>query len=131
MKCSYNTGIDTNQINLGATVGTVGTAYTIVSFVKNGSQTPIAESNEDSGNIQERNIGNAIILRNNFLFIRTTIDLSNIDKSLWTNQSDNLVIRYLLNGGFSGNQVYQQDPDDIVTSPNGNKIVVTKLIQLI
>jgi hypothetical protein len=132
MKKTYQTGIDTNQISLGVTVGTVGTAYTSVDLARgDGQQSKIAESNEDSGNIADANIGNASFLRNSYLIIRTIIDLSNIDPQLWGNQKDNLIIRYHLTGGLSGDQIYNQDLDDIVSSPNGKTIVITKPIELL
>lgn len=132
MKRTYNTGIDTNQITLGVTVGTVGTAYTSVYLTRSGgNQTKIAESNEDSGNIADRIIGNASTVKNGYLIIRTIIDLSNVDQTLWATQKDNLIIRYHLDGGFSGNQIYNQDIDDIISSPNGKTIVITKPIELV
>jgi hypothetical protein len=131
MKRTYETGIDTNQITLGVKVGTEGTAYTSANIIRSGGQqTKIAESNEESGNISEKNIGNSSDLRNSYLIVRTIIDLSNIDKSLWSNLKENLVIRYQLSGGFSANQVYNQDLDDINTSPEGKIIIVTKPIEL-
>ena len=132
MKRTYNTGVDTNQIILGVTVGTVGTAYTSVySSRSGGQQTKIAESNEDSGNIAEANIGDATNLRNSYLVIRTIIDFSNVDPTLWANQKDNLISRYNFKGGFSGDQIYDHDIDDIISSPNGKTIVITKPIELL
>ena len=131
MKRTYNTGIDTNQITLEVKVGTVGTAYTSVYLARGGGQqTKIAESNEDSGNISEINIGEASTLRNSYLVILTSIDLTNIEPDLWENQGDNLRVRYHLNGGFSGYQVYNQDTDDTKILPNG-KILITKPIELL
>jgi len=131
MKRTYETGIDTNVITLGVKVGTVGVAYTSAIIIRSGGQyTKVAESNQDSGSIAETNIGTAADLKNSYLIVRTIIDLSHIDKSLWENQKDNLVIRYHLSGGFSGNQVYNQDLDDINTSPDGKIIIVTKPIEL-
>lgn len=132
MKRTYNTGVDLNQITLGVVIGTVGTAYTSVYLTRGGGQqTKIAESNEDSGNITDINIGNATFLRASYILVRTIIDLSNIDSALWENQKENLTIRYHLNGGFSGNQIYNQDLDDIISSPNGKTIVITKPIELL
>ena len=132
MKRTYNTGIDTNKITLSVKVGTVGTAFTAVYLSRSGGQwSQIGQSNEDSGNIEEKNVGNASHVRNCYLVIRTVIDMSHIDASLWENQKDQLVIRYHLKGGFSGNQVYNQDVDDITTTPQGKIIVVTKPIELL
>jgi len=131
MKRIYNTGLDTNQITLGVTVGTVGIAYTSVYLSRSGGQQlKIAESNEDSGNIKEKSIGTASSLRSSYLIILTSIDLTNVDKDLWQNQADNLSIRYHLSGGFSGSQIYNQDIDDTKVLPNG-KILVTKPVELL
>jgi hypothetical protein len=128
MKRTYNIGIDTNQIMLG----TVGTAYTSVYSTRSGGQqTKIVESNEDSGNIAEANIGDATSLRNSYLVVRTIIDLSNIDPTLWANQKDNIISKYNIKGGFSGHQIYNQDVDDIFSSPNGKTIVITKPIEFL
>ncbi|MCX6274586.1 MAG: hypothetical protein NTV09_05220 [Bacteroidetes bacterium] len=126
----YETGDDTNQITFGVKVGTTGTANTSA-VVQGGSQPKkIAESNEDSGSISEQSIGNASDIRNSFLVLRTSLDLSNTDKSLWPGLKNNLVVSYHLNGGLSGRQVYNHDKDDINTSPDGKTIVVTKAIEL-
>lgn len=131
MKRTYETGMDTNVITLGVKVGTVGVAYTSASIIRSGGQqTKIAESNEESGNISEQAIGKSADLKGSYLLVRTIIDLSHVDKTLWANQADNLVIRYHLSGGLSGNQVYNQDLDDINTSPDGKIIIVTKPIEL-
>lgn len=131
MKRTYNTGMDTNQIILGVTIGTVGTAYTSVYLTRSGGQqTKIAESDENSGNIVPTNIGKAEVVRNSYLVILTSIDLTNAEKNTWENQGDNLIIRYRLSGGFSGDQVYNQDTDDTKILPNG-KILVTKPIELL
>ena len=132
MKATYNTGIDSNQITLGVTVGTVGTAYTAVYLaISDDDQTLIAESNEDSGNISERNIGNSATLRTKFLVIRTTIDFSNIAPALWPGQIEHLSIQYHLNGGFAGSTVFKLDADDVVSSPEGKTIVITKALEFI
>lgn len=131
MKRTYETGIDNNSISCAVRVGTVGVAYTSADIIRSGGQTTrVAESNEQSGSISERTIGSASYLRDSYLVVRTIIDLSHVDKSLWAGQKDNLVIRYALNGGFSGSQVYNQDLDDINTSPDGKIIIVTKPIEL-
>lgn len=126
MKRTYITGEDTNTITLGVKVGTVGTACTSVYSARSGGQqTKITESEDDTGNIKDTNIGKASKLHNSYLLIITVIDLSAFDTSTW----DNLTIRYHLNGGFSGNQVFNQDLDDTKTLPDG-KIIITKPIEL-
>lgn len=132
MKRTYQTGLDTNDIQLAVTVGTVGVAYTDAVINRSGGQiTRVAESDEQSGNLPQKSIGTAASVRGTYLVIRTIIDLSHIDPSQWANAKDKLVIRYTLSGGLSGIQFYNQDLDDINSSPNGKIIVVTKPIQLL
>ena len=125
MKRNYDTGTDTNQIMLGVKVGTVGTAYTSVYLSRSGGQSSkIEESNEDSGSIKEKIIGDAKQLKNAYLIIRTTVDLSNIDKEQWENQADKIVVKYHIDGGFSGNQTYNYDTDDLDIVLNGKVVVM-------
>ncbi len=131
MKRQYNTGLDANPISLEVKVGTVGTAYTSVYLARSGGQqTKIAESNVDSGNIAAQSIGKAADLKNGYLVILTSIDLSNVEPDKRANAAENLVIRYHISGGFSGDQVYNQDTDDIKILPKG-QVLVTKPIQLV
>ena len=131
MNNSYDTGNDANQITFSVKVGTVGTAFTSASIARSGGQqTKIAESNEDSGSISEQSIGNASDIRTGFLVVRTNVDLSNVDKSLWQGLKNKLVVSYQLNGGSAGKQIYKHDNDDMRATPDGKAIVVTKAIEL-
>ncbi len=131
MKRIYDLGMDTNQISLSVTVGTVGIAHTRVNIARSGGQnTNIAESNVESGNIPEKNIGNASELRNSYIVIHTMIDFSNIEKELWPNQKEKLIIRYYLNGGFSGSQEYNHDTDDVNSMLEGRILSIIKPIEL-
>ena len=130
MKRTYDLGIDTNQIEFEVKVGTVGTAFTSTTLMRSGGQhSQLAESNEDSGNIPKF-VRTAAELRTSYFIVRTIIDFSNIEKDQWENQKDKLIIRYFINSGFSGFQVYNQDMDDILASPSGKLIVITKAIEL-
>jgi hypothetical protein len=131
MKRTYDTGTDTNKIELAVNVGTVGTAYTSVYLSRSGGQnSKIAESNEDSGNIKNTIIGEAKQVKTAYLIIRTTVDFSNIDKEKWSSQAEKIVVRYHLDGGFSGNQIYNYDTDDVDIVLNGKVAVITKPIEL-
>ena len=132
MKRTYETGDDTNQIELGVKVGTVGIAYTSVYLARSGGQnSKIAESNEDSGGILIKTIGDARQVKTSYLIIRTTVDFSNIDKEQWSNQADKIVVRYHLDRGFSGNQIYDYDTDDVDIVLGGKVVVISKPIHLI
>lgn len=131
MKRNYDTGTDTNQILLGVKVGTVGTAYTSVYVARSGGQSSkIEESNADSGSIIDKIIGDAKQLRSAYLIIRTTVDFSNIDEEQWENQADKIVVKYHINGGFSGNQIYNYDTDDVDIVLGGKVVIITKPIEL-
>lgn len=132
MKRIYDTGIDTNQIVFGVNVGTVGTAYTSVNHARTGVQSSkLEESNENSGNIVDHILGDSLHIKTAYLIIRSTIDFSNIGKDQWSNQADNITIKYHLDGGFSGNQVYDYDSDDRDIVLDGKVVVITKAIELI
>lgn len=131
MKRIYNTGIDTNQIELDVKVGTQGTAYTSVNLARTGGENrKIAESNANSGDILKKDIGDAKTIRDAYLIIRTTIDFSSFPTELWPNLADTVVVKYHFNGGFSGDQIYNYDTDDIDIVLNGKVVVITKPIEL-
>jgi hypothetical protein len=132
MKSTYQTGIDTNTIALRVKTGTVGTAFTVVYLTLSGGQkTKIAESDLQSGNIPDKTVGQAMQIKNGYLKIRTTVDFSNVDSSQWANQADKIVIKYTLDGGFSGNESFDNDADDADIVENGKTVVITKIIQLL
>lgn len=132
MKRVYDTGIDTNTISLGVKVATVGTAYTSVHLVRKGGQSDkIRESDEFSGNIKEELLGDAKQFKVAYLIIRITIDFSNISEDKWPDQIDHVIVKYHINGGFSGNQVYNFDTDDVDIVFNGKIVVITKPIEMI
>jgi hypothetical protein len=76
-------------------------------------------------------IGSAQSLRTGYLVIQTLIDFGTIDSSQWEQLIQNLVIKYDLSGGLSGNQHFNSDTDDITTSPNKKLVIVAKPIELI
>lgn len=132
MKCTYQTGIDTNTISLRVNTGTVGTAYTAVYLTLSGGQkTKIAESALQSGNIPDKTVGQAVQIKNGYLKIRTTVDFSNINSSQLSNQVDKIIIKYTLDGGFSGNKCFEYDADDTDIVDSGKTVVITKIIQLL
>ncbi len=130
MKRIYDTGKDANSIKLSMKIGTAVTAYTSVYLVRSGGQqTKLTESDLNSGDIAEYKIGTAREIRNSYLIIITSLNLSSIDKKNWQQVIENIVTRYYINGGFSGDQVYNHDTDDILEMPGGN-IIISKPIEL-
>ncbi|MCW0483997.1 hypothetical protein [Gaoshiqia sediminis] len=121
MKRTYITGEDDNTISLGVKVQTAGIACTTVYSARSGGQQlKINDSADDSGAIREAVIGKASELRNSYLLIITMIDRAVIDPTEW----DNLLIRYHINGGYSGSQVFNHDIDDTKLLPNGKMLII-------
>lgn len=130
MKRVYDIGEDSNTIYFSMKIGTAGTAYTSVYLAQSGGQqTKLTESDSNSGDIAECNIGTAGDLRNAYLLIAISLDLNSIEEKYRDQAIKNLVIRYFMKGGVSGNQVYNHDTDDIIVIPGG-KVLITKPIEL-
>ncbi|MDP4270213.1 MAG: hypothetical protein Q8909_08805, partial [Bacteroidota bacterium] len=122
------TGENDHPITLGVKVKTQGVAHTVVYKANAGEkEVAIAHSNptDDLGEIKEFVLGKASELKDDYLLIVSTIDLSNLDQTQW----DNTTVRYHLNGGASGNQAFEEDMDDTKMTPDG-KLIVTKPIKL-
>jgi hypothetical protein len=131
MKRTYNTGIDSNQIEFDVSVGTVGVASTVVAQRwSGGTFKVIRESDADSGNVPEFVAGTAAELRNSYIVCVTVIDFCNIPPDQWEQARKTIAIFYTLDGGFSGHQYFNYDTDDQVTSQGGKIIVITKPIEM-
>lgn len=137
MERNYNVGLDSNSISLQVNVGTTATAYTNAYQRIGGGQKIIkAESSVTSnGRIPQTPIGTASDLKATKLMIQTTVDFRALPQEIIDAiKSDpqafktNLVIEYILNGGFSGLQKYDYDYDDYVMGSTQAFAVVTKEI---
>ena len=127
MKRIYDTGLDNNQIHLMVNIATAGIANTVAYLAKSGGQKiKVAESNIDSGDISNTLVDKAVNLRGFYLVIHTIIDFGTIDMNHWELEAKNIRADYQVSGGFSGNQLYNYDNDDIVKSPSGKIITITK-----
>lgn len=132
MKRIYDTGMDKNSIKIEIRVGTVGVAYTATYLFRTGGQwAKLSESNEESGNIQETEIGRASFIRKSYIIVRTMIDLSHLSENEREIASNNIVIEYKFSGGFSGVQKYNFDNDDITITPNKKLVTIIKPIEMI
>jgi hypothetical protein len=128
MKRTYITGDTDHPITLGVRITTQGVAQSVVYKAHAGEkEEAIAHSqpNDDLGEIKEFILGNASEMKDSYLLIVSTIDLSNLDQTQW----DNTTVRYHLNGGATGNQAFEEDMDDTQMTPNG-KLIITKPILL-
>lgn len=135
MKRQYNVGLDTNQIIAEVDAGTRGIAYSAMYQVRSGGQsTLIADSNTTgSGDIKPVNIGQALTLGRSYIVIRSIIDFSQTGLTNDERAVDisNLVIKYIISGGFSATQIYNFDTDDIVVKPDNSIAVITKAIEMV
>ena len=132
MKRTYNTGLDSNAIELDVSVGTVGIANTIVTQRwKGGTYKIVRESDADSGNVPVFVAGTAEELRNSYLVITTVIDFANLPKEEWKQAREKIAVFYTLDGGFAGHQYFNYDTDDQVNSLDGKIVVITKPIEML
>lgn len=131
MKRTYITGMDTNEIVFSLEVGTAGIVHSLAHICRTGGvRTKIGESDLNSGAIATKTLGKAAELKGSYLVILTTVDIGALDKSLQEQLIRTLSIRYHLQGGFSGIQVFGYDPDDVIVAQGGKLIIVTKPIEL-
>lgn len=132
MKRTYDTGMDNNSIKLEIKIGTVGVAYTASYLLRTGGQwTKLSESNEESGNIADSEIGKASYLRKSYIIIRTLIDLTHLSENEREIATANIKAEYKFSGGFSGIQNYNFDNDDLTITPNKKLVTIIKPIEMI
>jgi hypothetical protein len=132
MKRNYETGLDANDIHINVTVGTPGVASTGIYLARSGGQRKkIAQSNYQSGNIQNTLVGKSGDVKGSYLLIMTLIDLGILEPSNWPAALSNLSISYEISGGLSGSLQYNFDTDDLHSSTDGKIITVSKPINLL
>lgn len=130
MKRIYTTGLNKNEIHLKVNISTAGISSTVVVLAKSGGQkTIVAESDINSGNVPRTRIEKAEILKGFYLIIHTTINFGALDKNHWIQEARNFRSEYEISGGFSGNQLYNHDNDDVTISFGGKIITITKPIK--
>ena len=139
MQKNYTLGdssYDAKTLTATSAVSTIGVADTIIAQISGGQNITKAQSaNADNGNIANPvSIGTIANLRNSSLKIVTTIDLgaANLPSGISISQVLQQVrVSYTINGGYSGNQTYTPDADDITTSQSGTYVVIVKTINLV
>lgn len=132
MKRTYDTGMDGNSINLEVSIGTVGVAYSATYLLRTGGQwTKLDESNEQSGNIHLALIGSAEYLRKSYIVVRTMIDFGHLEERERKIAVGNIHTTYKFSGGFSGDQNYNYDNDDITVTPDKKFVTIIKAIEMI
>ena len=143
MKRIYDTGLDdSNQILTEVNVITVGVAYTAVYLVRSGGQFSLIDestnqrNNPDpqvpsNGDILTFTVGSALKVRKSYILFRTLINLSHLDDELRKREVELIRIEYRFSGGFSENQVYNFDNDDITVSSDNRIVSITKPVEMI
>lgn len=132
MKRTYDTGMDNNTIELEVKIGSVGVAYTATYLFRTGGQwTKLKESNEESGNIPNSEIGKADYLRKSYIVIRTMIDFGHLTEQEREIAVVNIRTAYIFSGGFSGIQNYNYDNDDLTITPDKKLATIIKAIEMI
>jgi hypothetical protein len=128
---TYHLNNNSNDVFITVKVSTPGIASTEVDNTVNGNTTQVAVSEDAMGKIDQARIGKASSLNHASIEIDTDIDLIIVrDKNLWPVLFNNLVIKYTLEGGKDGTQIYTCESDDKSKSDDGRIIHVAKIIEL-
>lgn len=131
MRKEYKIGQESNKIYLDVKIGTPGIAHTkVFQFLQGGQHKLLTESDVDSGNLKNVNIGKGSDLIGSYLKIRTVVDFGSIDNSQWEQLSDTIVGKYGVSGGFLGKQPYNYDEDDKTDSNNFRFAIIDMEIDL-
>jgi len=131
MRKEYKIGQINTDIYLQTKIGTPGIAHTkVFQFLPGGQHKLLAQSDVDSGCIENTLIGKGKDLIGCYLKIRTVIDFGSIDSSQWEQLCDAIVGKYGLSGGFLGEQSYNYDEDDKTESNNFRFAVIDMEINL-
>lgn len=130
MDGTYPLGLNANAIFLEVTVSAPGEVTSIAWKVSNNTRTEVAANDieDPTGAIARTNIGNASLAGSD-LEIRTIIDLSLVDPTIWASAYTNLSVLYSISGGTSDQQ-FECDDDDKSKDASGSLIRVIKIIHI-
>ncbi len=129
---NYELGDMNNDLFLKMTVGTPGTAYSVVTYFQNGMSKPmISESDIHSGNIQEINFGKVTDNKNKLLHFNADIDLSHLNAQQCQLAVKTLAIQIEIRGGLNGTKIFYNKPEEVVVTPDGKTLIFNKMISLI
>ncbi|SOD80960.1 hypothetical protein [Spirosoma fluviale] len=143
MKRVYDTGlVDNNQLSTAVNVITAGAAYSAVYLLRSGGQFNLIDESTSqrnnpnpekpaNGDILTLPIGLASKVRKSYIVVRTLINMSHLDDDLRKREVELIRIDYSFSGGFSDNQVYNFDNDDITVSPDYKMVSITKPVEMI
>jgi hypothetical protein len=119
-----------DYITLNVSPTSIGIVSTNVQFKKaGGNVTPVGDSNDASGNIQDIKVGMSSDLLNSVLVITSIVNLAGVPENQWENTFNQLSINYQLEGGIDGIQKYNLDNDDKMQIMDNQMIVATKAIK--
>ncbi|SDG36216.1 hypothetical protein [Epilithonimonas hungarica] len=133
MQQSYQVGHSTGIIKLEVTVGTVGTAYSEFSRVKNGASSGVlGHSTPKDGNIPETSIGTAESNNGAYIFVGVIINLNRFTMEQRESAIENLYINYKFSGGVNGTENFSfQKQSDLTITPKKNIVSISSIIQLL
>jgi hypothetical protein len=130
MDGSYPIGLNAAAIFLEVTVSTPGEATTVAWSVTAGSSTEVAANDvtDPTGYIPKTKIGNASLAGSD-IEIRTIIDLSLVDPTIWESAYTNLSVLYMMSGGVTPQQFECADGNKSKNA-SGSLIRVVKIIHV-
>jgi hypothetical protein len=130
MDGTYPIGLNAAAIFLEVTVSTPGEVTTIAWKVSNNTRTEVAANDIDdpTGAISKTDIGNSSLAGSD-IEIRTIIDLSLVDSTIWASAYTNLSVLYNMSGGISAQQ-FEPDDSDKSKDDSGSLISVIKIIHI-
>jgi len=112
---TYNVGKGSQQIRLAVDIDTIGLAASraiAVDLNSTDPATPVAHSDNATGDIAQKQIGTAKVLKNKRLSVLTKIDLIG-DLDSRKKESERISGKYILDDGKDGHMVFD-DPDKVV-----------------
>jgi hypothetical protein len=130
MDGTYPIAVNAAAIFLEVTVSVPGEATTVAWKVTDNVRTEVAANDIDdpTGKIEKTNIGDAS-LAGSAIEVRTIIDLSLVDPTIWAAAYTNLSVLYNMSGGIAP-QEFECDDSDKSKDDTGSLIIVLKIIHI-
>lgn len=132
MMNSYNTGNSGTPIGFQIDIGTVGVALTDVhTSPPSGQWQKVVGIKDKYGDVSRFTITKELATNKLYVLIRTFVDFSSIDQSLWGLAKGNVFTSYKVDGGPEGNIDFSHQSDDLATLYDGKNIVIFKIIEML
>jgi len=132
MKLKYALRGEKDDLSLYVTIGTPGTAYSLAyKYLDDKRDALVAESDVDSANIVNAEIGKGKEYINSYLKVVSVIDFGALDSSLWEQLGENIIAEVKLDGGLDGNQPFPYELERKTVTPNKRIVIIEWEIQFI